>query len=301
MPKTSTPDAESDVTMYRSYDRRTLEIQYSPSSCVDDVDVYLREYAERTARARRMPGVRVGMRYGPRPEQLLDFYPAGREGAPLLVYVHGGYWQQISRDESGFMAPDLVARGVSVAVLGYGLAPAYELPEIIAMVADGIRWICGNTDRLPGAPGPIVLSGHSAGAHLVAMTLLDEPGWKACGMRPSEAVAGAILISGVYDLEPICYTYVNDALGLDVAAARACSPMHNLRSDLPPLVVALGENETDEYGRQQREFAAAVRALGGRATDFVVPIRNHFDLPYDLGAPETMLGESLVRLAGSSR
>ncbi|MBX6381793.1 MAG: alpha/beta hydrolase [Microbispora sp.] len=287
--------------MYLSYDRRSLDVQYSPSSCIADVAVYLREYAARSAAARRLPGARLGMRYGPRPEQLLDFYPAGREGAPLLVYVHGGYWQEMSRHESAFMAPGLVARGISVAVLGYGLAPAYGLPEIIAMVADGIRWVCRSAARLPGAPGPIVLSGHSAGAHLAAMSLLDGPGWKECGMRPSEAVAGAILISGVYDLEPICHTYVNDALGLDAGTARLCSPLHNLRSDLPPLVVVRGENETDEFGRQQTEFVAAVRALGCRVTDFVVPARNHFDLPYDLGDPETALGESLVSLAVRSR
>ncbi|WP_432931918.1 alpha/beta hydrolase [Microbispora sp. CA-135349] len=287
--------------MYLSYDRRSLDIQYSPSSCVADIDVYLRDYAARSAAARRLPDARLGVRYGPRPEQLADFYPAGRAGAPMLVFVHGGYWQEMSRHESAFMAPDLVARGISVAVLGYGLAPAYELPEIIAMVADGIRWICRSADRLPGAPGPIVVSGHSAGAHLVAMSLLDESGWERCGARPSEAVAGAILVSGVYDLEPVRETYVNEALGLDAGTARACSPLHNLRAALPPLVVARGENETDEFGRQQTEFVTAVRALGGQVTDFVVPIRNHFDLPYDLGDPETLLGDSLVRLTGRSR
>jgi len=285
--------------MYLSYGQRSLDIQYSPSSCVADVNVYLHEYAVRSAAARERLEARIGVRYGPRPEQLLDFFPAGRECAPILVFVHGGYWQEVSRHESAFMALDLVPRGISVAALGYGLAPAYTLPEIIAMVADGIRWICRNTGRLSGAPGAVYLSGCSAGAHLIAMSLLDEPGWSRCGMRSSDAVGGAILLSGVYDLEPIRRTYVNEPLGLDEDTARACSPVHNLSADaFPPLIVARGENETDEFGRQQADFVTAVRALGGRVTDFVAPFRNHFDLAFDLGVPETPLGGSVARLIG---
>jgi arylformamidase len=292
---------ESDVTTYLSYDRRSLDIQYSPSSCVADVNVYMNEYAVRSAAAREQLDVRIGVRYGPRPEQLFDFFPAGREGAPVLVFVHGGYWQEVSRHESAFMAPDLVSHGISVAALGYGLAPAYTLPEIIAMVADGIRWICRNAEELPGAPGPIYLSGCSAGAHLIAMSLLDGPGWERCGMRSSEAIAGAILLSGVYDLEPVRRTYVNEPLGLDADTARACSPLHNLGAAFPPLVVARGENETDEFGRQQAEFVTAVRARGAQVTDLVVPLRNHFDLAFDLGDPETVLGDSVVQLVDRRR
>ncbi len=284
--------------MYLSYDRRSLDVQYSPSSRVADINVYLTEYAVRSAAARERLDVHIGLRYGPRPEQLLDYFPAAREGAPLLVFVHGGYWQELSRHESAFLALDLVPQGISVAALGYGLAPAYTLPEITAMVADGVRWICRNVDQLPGAPGSVYLSGCSAGAQLVAMALLDRPGWARCGMGSADAVAGAVLLSGVYDLEPVRRTYVNEPLGLDVDTARECSPLHNLGAALPPLVVALGENETDEFGRQHAEFVAAVRALGGHVEDLVVPSRNHFDLAFDLGDPRTELGGSLAGLMG---
>jgi arylformamidase len=89
---------------------------------------------------------------------------------------------------------------------------------------------------------------------------------------------------------------VNEPLGLDADTARACSPLHHLGPALPPLVVARGENETDEFGRQQDEFVAAVRELGGQVTDLVVPFRNHFDLAFDLGEPESLLGDSVARL-----
>ncbi|GIJ24433.1 alpha/beta hydrolase [Micromonospora lutea] len=287
--------------MYLTYDQRSLDVQYSPSSCVADINVFLREYAERSAMARDRLDVYSGIRYGSRPEQLLDYFPAADAGGPLLVFIHGGYWQELSRLESSFMALDLVPRGISVAALGYGLAPAYRLPEIVGMVADGVRWICRNAGQLPARPGSIYLSGCSAGAHLAVMSLLDPAGWQRHGDRPDRAVAGAVLLSGVYDLEPVRRTYVNQALGLDPETARDYSPMRRLPSLLPPLVVARGENETDEFGRQQAEFVDAVRAGGGRVTDLVVPSRNHFDLAFDLGLPGTMLGDSLTELLGVDR
>ncbi|MBC6447513.1 alpha/beta hydrolase [Actinokineospora sp. HBU206404] len=256
------------------------------------------EYAQRSAAARERLDVEVGVRYGQRPEESFDLFPARDPGGPLLVFVHGGYWQEVSKNESAFMAPDLVPAGVSVAALGYGLAPAYTLPEIIAMAAGGIRWICANLDHLPGKPGSVYLAGCSAGAHLIAMALLDEVGWRRTGTRAVDAVAGAILLSGVYDLEPVARTYVNAPLGLDTATARACSPTHHLGPALPPLVVARGEHETDEFGRQQREFVHAVRALGGDVTDLVARSRNHFDLAYDLGRPGTELGDATAKLLG---
>ncbi|GIJ09819.1 alpha/beta hydrolase [Micromonospora andamanensis] len=284
--------------MYLTYDQRALDIQYSPSSRVADINVFLREYAERSAQARDRLDVLSGVRCGPRPEQLLDYFPAARPGGPLLVFIHGGYWQELSRLESSFMALDLVPRGISVAALGYGLAPTYGLPEIVDMVAEGVRWICRNACQLPASPRSVYLSGCSAGAHLAVMALLDTSGGQRDGDRPDRAVAGAILLSGVYDLEPVRRTYVNRALGLDPGTARDYSPMRRLPAVLPPLVVARGENETDEFGRQQAEFVEAVRACGSRVVDLVVPSRNHFDLAFDLGVPGTMLGDSLTELIG---
>lgn len=287
--------------MYLTYDQRSLDIQYSPSSCVPDINVFLREYAERSALARDRLEVHSGIRYGPRPEQLLDYFPAAGAGGNLLVFIHGGYWQELSRLESSFMALDLVPRGISVAALGYGLAPRYRLPEIVDMVAEGVRWLDRNAAQLPSSPSSVYLSGCSAGAHLAVMSLLDEVGWQRHGKRPDRAVTGAVLLSGVYDLEPVRRTYVNEVLGLDPRTARECSPMHRLPSALPPLVVARGENETDEFGRQHREFVDAVRAGGGRVTDLVVPSRNHFDLSFDLGVPGTRLGDSLSEMMGVDR
>jgi arylformamidase len=255
----------------------SLDRDYSPSTCVADLRVYLEEYARRS-RAARAAGYRR-LRYGTRPEQVADLFPGDSPDAPLMVYVHGGYWQELGREESAFAAADFRREGMAFAALGYGLAPRYPLDEIVAMVREGVRWLTAR------ARGPVHLSGSSAGAHLVTMALLDGP-----------PVAGAVLLSGVYELGELRHTYVNAALGLDAAAAARNSPLRRLPDRLPPLVVAVGDNETAAFTRQHHGFVAAAGSRTPELVSFIARGRNHFDLPLDLGRRGTPLGDPVLAL-----
>lgn len=257
-----------------------LDRQYSPSSLAPDAAEIIAGWTTRSAATR--PGRTV--RYGQGPRTALELFP----GAPLLVFVHGGFWQQLSKDDVTFLAEGALAAGIGYAALGYPLAPDADLDEIVASVRAGLWWLVDHV------PGPIHLCGHSAGAHLVAMALLD--GWLPDGRSPADVFAGAMLVSGVYELEPIRHTYVNRPLGLDEAGAARNSPIRTLPDRLPPLVLACGEVETAEFHRQQRDFAAAARALGGPVTELVTPGRNHFDILDDLTDPATDLGAAVLGL-----
>ncbi|GAA3299065.1 alpha/beta hydrolase [Streptomyces cinereospinus] len=276
--------------------RTGLDREYSPSSRVADLDVHLARYAADSARARADLPVRMGVPCGPLPEQRLDLFPAPDPRAPLFVFVHGGYWQELSRSEAAFAARDFLAAGFSFGALGYGLAPRHRLRDITAAVSDSLLRIGTGRAHLPMAPRAVHLGGHSAGAHLVASALLD-----ADGPPPSGTFASATLISGLYDLEPLRHTYVNDALGMDVDEARECSPLHRMPTRLPRLVVALGENETDAFTAQHHRFVAAAREGGTEVTDLVVPGRHHFDLPFDLADPDTVLGAAVLGMTCDSR
>ncbi|GGO52047.1 esterase [Streptomyces lasiicapitis] len=294
-------------------ERRELDREYSPSSLVDDLTDHLDRYAADSARARAELTVHRDIPCGPLPEQSLDYFPAPDADAPLLVFVHGGYWQELSKSEAAFAARDFVAAGISFAALGYGLAPAYSMRRLTAAAVESLRRICTGRAGLPGAPRTVHLAGHSAGAHLVASALLDTAGWRQAGTEPSAAVASATLVSGVYDLELLRHTYVNDALGMDGAEARECSPMRLLPEAsgaptpaagvpaLPRLIVARGENETGEFARQQQEFVRRARLGRAEVTDLVVRGRHHFDLPFDLGNPATALGAEVLRGIRSTR
>lgn len=261
----------------------TLDQEYSPSSLVEDVPALLRSYAERSARARADLPMRT-LRYGPNE---LDFFPAAGPNAPLLAYVHGGYWQEMSRRDFSFPALGLVPAGGAYAALGYGLAPEYTLDEIVASVRCGLRWLVDHARELGVDPGRVHVAGSSAGAHLVAMSLLDE----------DNPFTSATLASGVYDLDPIRHTYVNAALLLSATDAARNSPVRHLPARVPPLLLVRGAHETDAFAHQQTEFARAA-ASRGEVEELVVADRNHFDLTFDLTDPTRPLGQAVHRRLG---
>lgn len=254
-----------------------------PGRLVPDVGRYLDEYAARTAAARAR-GHRT-LRYGTAEPELLDFFPVpGGSRTPLVVFVHGGFWQESGRHQAAFTADGFLDRGVAFAALGYGLAPAYRLGEMVAMVRRAIRLLTHVAPALGVDPARIHLAGSSAGAHLAAMALLP-------GGAP---VAGVTLLSGLYELEPLIGSAVDEALGLSVVEARENSPLGKLPPALPPVILARGEHEPGEFIRQHEAMAGTLTAAGADVTDLVGVGRNHFDLPYDLTDPGTPLGAAVA-------
>jgi arylformamidase len=272
---------------WQDYDRAALDVQYSPSSRVASLQAYLDEYAELSAAARRTGRAHTGLAFGPHVRETLDFFPGSGPDAPLVVFVHGGNWQMLSRSESAFAAPAAQRAGAAFAAIDYGLAPHTGLEEMIATVRRSLTWLAGRPDELGFSPRRIHVAGSSAGAHLVAAAVLTFP-------SAHPAVAGCILLSGMYDLEPVQQSYVNDALRLDAAQARRLSPIRHLAPVLPPIVMARGDNETEEYARQHSEMVAALRGRT-EVTEVIAAGRNHFDLPYDLAAAGTALGDAVLR------
>ncbi|MEU6068663.1 MULTISPECIES: alpha/beta hydrolase [Streptomyces] len=283
------------AAVYRGMDQATLDRQYSPSSRVRSLDAYLRAYVRLSEAARRDHAVRTALAYGPHPSEVLDYFPGTGAGhPPLLVFVHGGNWQALGRAESAFAVPPLLAAGAAVAVLEYGLAPQVGPDAMAGMVRRGVDWLLRHADRLGFDARRLHLCGTSAGAHLAAMALLPGP---ADGPDVSGRIAGAVLLSGMYDLEPVRLSYVNEALRLDEAGARRNSPLHLLPARLPGTVVARGGNETEEYVRQHERMVTALRPRAA-VTEVVAERRNHFDLPYDLGVPGTGLGDAVLAQMG---
>jgi arylformamidase len=272
--------------------RSARDLAYSPGRFVD-VDSYVRTYAARSAHSRSMLDWQE-LAYGRSPPERLHLFPPTTSGsAPLHVFLHGGYWQQLGVTESSFAAVDVVAGGAAFAALGYGLAPAHTLDEIVAMVRRGVLWLFEHAEQLGVDPARIFLSGMSAGAHLAAMCLLDD--WLPAGLGVREVVCGAALLSGIYDLEPLRATYVGEAIALTEAQAQTNSPVRHLHPAVPPLIVARGTDETSGFVGQQQAFVEGATARGIAVHELVVKNRNHFDLPFDLGDRSTALGAAVRR------
>lgn len=193
------------MTAYAGMSKGELDREYSPSSRAPDFASILARYRTESAAAREQLVCRRDLAYGPAPAERLDYFPVPGADAPMQVYVHGGHWQESCKEDSSFAAPAfVVGAGVAFVALGYGLAPQRDLASMVASVRRGLRWLVTHAAELGCCPDLVFASGSSAGAHLVAMALATVPGTEAV------PVAGACLISGVYDLEPVRLSYVND-------------------------------------------------------------------------------------------
>ncbi len=289
--------------VYATFDQGTLDREYSPSSCIDDIDVYLDEYA-RTSKAAKSDALKdnacdADQRYGPGAEETLDlFLPAERGSSPLHVFIHGGYWQLLSKDESCFAAPLFQQHGSMFAALNYTLAPQQTLTGIVEENRRAIKWLYQNADDWGFDRERIYLSGHSAGAHLAMMMLQTD--WPKFGL-PQDVIKGVCAVSGVYDLEPVRLSYVNDVVGMDASEAERNSPIRHSLTDRCPVILAYGDNETGEFKRQTDEYGNVLQDAGIPVTLSEIADRNHFDVILDLADANSWLSRQVFSQMGIGR
>lgn len=264
-----------------------LEREYSPSSRVGGSSApFVADYEARSAAATAaLQGVADVLAGG-------HIVVPGRPGSPVLVFVHGGYWQALSAAASMYLAPGALALGWSYAAIEYTIAPAGAVESMVGECRDGLgAVIAALTDRLGAPPHRVVLAGHSAGAHLAAMV--------AVAGEPPAAVDRVVLVSGVFDLRPLLRTTVNDPLGLDELRAGRLSPQllevaAPCRDGRTEVVVAWGDDDTKAFAAQSLAFVGHLEARGVRAVGFECAGRHHFDIVDDLVRPDTVLGEATV-------
>ena len=178
-----------------------------------------------SARVRAALACTLDVRYGAGPDMTADLFPAPAAGAPIQVFIHGGYWRAMDKASHSFPAEGFVAAGGAAVSLNYALAPSVTLDTIVEQCRSALEWVADNAGRLNGDAARIFVSGHSAGGHLSAMMLCTD--WAARG-RAGGLVKGGTAISGIFDLAPLMETSINDDIRLDAGSARRNSPLHNL-------------------------------------------------------------------------
>jgi arylformamidase len=260
------------TTLYRDMNKAALDAAYNNSAAVSNSAALMAKFAEQSAVARAMSGAVLGLRYGLAERNLIDYFPANRPG-PLVIFIHGGYWQMRAKEGFSYIARALLPHGLHVALVGYTLAPSATLGGIVKEVKEAIGYLKANAPNHGGDPARMLVTGWSAGGHVAAMCI-DEPG-----------VVGGMAISGIYDLEPMRLSYINDKLGLTHADVAALSPMQ-LALSAKPLIVAYGEAELPEMQRQSREFFDLRRSSGKPGELLPMAGLNHFTILEDLGDPD---------------
>jgi arylformamidase len=274
--------------LYRGMDKAALDAAYNNGAAIgiERRDRYFAEWTARTKALAARAGARLDLRYGAGARQRIDFYPCGTTGAPTLVFIHGGYWQLSDKENYGCVAAGPLAHGINVALIEYTLAPAIRMDGIVAEVRRALAWLRGSLASLGAARGGFVVSGHSAGGHLTAMAL-GEPG-----------VLGAVPISGLFDLEPLRLSYINDKVGMDEAEAARNSPQRHIPASAPPLAMAVGGDELAELRRQSEEYHLACAARGLASRHLVLAGHDHFSILDELERPEGQITRAVRQLLG---
>lgn len=279
------------------YDRY-LELQYNPSNEIHEYQAFLQAYLDDSAQVASSYPCELGVSYGPGRFETLDIFPAARAHAPLFVFIHGGYWQELHTDSWRFLAPAFVEAGVTYVAVNYALAPSVTLDEIVRENRAAVAWLAAHADEYGGDPDRIHVSGHSAGGHLTAMLLATD--WRTFATEISpRPIAGGCAVSGVYDLEPLLRTSVNDALGLDLDSARRNSPQYLIPESAPELLLAVGGMESAQFKRQQAEFYRAWKGAGLPARVVDMPGCHHFNVVQQIGVPGNPLFKAILEQIGA--
>jgi len=280
-------------------DRATLDTLYNNRAAVPTHPQDIARWATESARARAELPYHADLAYGPHPREILDLFTLAAPGRPLLVFIHGGYWQAMSKGEASQVAHGFVCDGLAnVALLNYPIGPEVRMDRIVAAIRRGILWLWQHAADYGYDRDRIYVSGHSAGGHLTLMAMLTD--WPALdAAAPADLVKGGLSISGLYDLQPIRQCYLNDKLGMDEAEAARNSPLELLpdsTADLPPLICAVGGAETPAFLQQQHDFVTKWESRGGRVTAITVPERHHFDIVDQMAQPGAVLQTAMAAM-----
>ena len=278
-------------------DPAELDRQYNARAAVPDHPDYLLRWERRSAATRKQLRCELNHYYGNSKAETLDIFPAPQPGAPLFIFIHGGYWRALDKRDFSFLAPAYVDAGVTLAVVNYALAPEHRVDTMVRQLLRACAWLWRNAPNFGVDPGRVHVGGHSAGGHLAAMMLAAE--WPAYAHDlPGNLLRGGVCISGLYDLTPLARApFLRDSLNLDDRDARRVSPASYRPARAVPLVTAVGGLESAEFHRQNRLIADTWPHCPVR--NVAMPGYHHFSIVEALGDPRSALFQATLRQVNS--
>ncbi len=271
-----------------------IEKQYNPRTTItpEQLTAYTELGARSSQAAReRFKGV-YDLRYGTGPLETADFFHCGQPNAPVMVFFHGGYWRARDKKDYSFVVNGVVPLGCSVVVMNYDLCPAVTVTQIVDQTRRGLQWVAQQTAAWGVDGNKILVSGHSAGAHIIAATLAQTG---ADFQLKQHAIKKAYLISGVFDVEPVLEISVNDDVHLKPADTHALSPVkHPFAANVDYEVVVGGAEPRDWIGESTR-MAAHLKSMGCRVGLHELPGLNHYSVLHEMDSPTGYISKLVAR------
>ncbi len=273
--------------------REEADLRYRATGPIADPGALLADFIARSTADREGHAGVLGLRYGADDDQTLDiFLPrGGGAGAPVHIFIHGGYWYQFGKDEWSFTAEALAEAGAIVVVPRYALCPKVGIADIVQQMRTMLAWIWENIGAHGGDRDRIFVSGHSAGGHLAMELLLTD--WAADFGLPADILKGVAAISGLYDLRPIRASYVQEQIALTEEDAERLSPLLRIDRAQTPLIVAVAESDPEGFHLQWSQLIERWTELGGAPVSIHLAGHDHLTELYELGLADGVLANAI--------
>ena len=264
-------------------DKALLSKLYNNRELVPDHLQYFARWAEDSQRARATMTCQLDLRYGDAPGETLDLFPARKGDGSCMMFIHGGYWRSLDKQDFSFLAPAFVGGGVSLAVVNYDLCPKVSMEEIVRQMLRASRWLWLHAEEHGMDQDRLYASGHSAGGHLTAMLMCAQ--WPSFDPQlPKDLWKGGLAISGLYDLRPLVgIEWLNADLRLDEPTALKLSPAFMPPATRAPVMSCVGGDESSEFLRQNALLGE--RWKSAFAGDIAMQGTHHFSVVDGLADP----------------
>ncbi len=282
--------------VFLDYDQAALDAQFDNRAKVPEFPEYLARYRAESeaARSRFAAAARLDVAVGLSAIERVDIFPAaGDRPAPVLVFIHGGYWLMLDKGDFSFVANGFVPHGVTTVVINYALIPTVRMDELVRQCRQAVAWVLANAAGFGGDPARVTVAGHSAGGHLTAMVGATHWSDFAAPLVPAPATARPIAgfsLSGLHDLVPIKRSYLQQSLHLSDDEVSRNSPVNLGAPEQGSWFALVGSKEGPEYHRQSTALAERWSAAGNSATSArIVDGHDHFSIMMALGDPDDPL------------
>ncbi len=263
-----------------------LEKGYNVRLLRDDMPQVMEDWTTRSEEFRANADMHLDCAYDQGPRDKIDLFRCSENDAPLLVFIHGGYWQRGDKSVFSFIAEPFVERGVDVALIGYRLCPEIDMTSMVGQIRKAISRLWRNSTQLGVSRDRINLCGHSAGGHLTTMMLTTD--WpQLADDLPLNLLKTAIPMSGLYQLEPLLHTTINDALSMDTAVANSISPYFLTPPTDAPVLVTIGGDESPQLHWQTNQFVEHWNQYSAPIELHIEPDVDHFDLANRLASADS--------------
>lgn len=279
--------------VYKNYDQSQLDWQYNNRAQVPEYAVHLDRWEAMSQDAGKNHNAVRDIAYGDQPRQRLDIYPSSSSGSKTLIFIHGGYWHKLDKSMFQFIGASFQSHNITTVLINYPLAPSSTMDQIVGSCKKAVQWVHQNIGSYNGDPEQVYMAGHSAGGHLAVMMMIANdhniPG----------ILKGVFSLSGLFNLEPVRLSDINQVLNLDDQAVFSNSPVNLNPSCSCSLLITVGEEESDEFRDQSKELYTGWKKLNKDTQFHELKEINHYSIVETLADKKSFLHKEILKIIGT--